>query len=439
MSTVIDTSENTTTGQRSAKRLSRRELLTASLAGGIGLSIYASQVAAAVEGQTQGRTAAEIARDEEFWLGISRAYNLDGQHIVLNGGGNNPIPNSVVDAMHRFDEMAASQPRPHNYVLWNRMYDHRVRLAQLFNCQSEELAITRNTTEGLNIVCSGLELNQGDEVILSNFDISYVLPIVEQLAERKGVSVRVVDLPLSPTTEQVVSLYRNAINSRTKLVIASHVVDGWGFVLPVKELAALAHENNAQMLVDGALGFGQIPVDVEDIGCDYYATSLHKWLNAPLGTGALFVKKDRIESLWPMYGNTRAKDDITKFEQIGTRCGPTLAAIGQAIDLYQQIGPERKAERVKYLTSRVIEALRDTSRVHVFTEVDEAKRTGLARVAVEGISGRDLTRILIDDHRIFTYGNFPGEYDGVYISPNVFNSVSDMEHFIASIREIAAA
>lgn len=422
----------------SQQRMTRRNALQLGL-GAVALAANARTIAAEAERYSLGRSADELARDEEFWMHIARAYRLDGRYIVLNGGGNNPVPTSVVEAMHRYDELSASQPRPHNYVFLNRIEDHRERLATLFNCDKEELAITRNTTEGLNIVGSGIGFAAGDEILISNYDVDYAKPVFDQLAARYGAVVKLVDLPLEPEAGDVVSRFREAITPRTKLLVASHVVDGWGFVLPVEALSALAHEHGVQMLVDGALGFGQIPVDVRDIGCDYYATSLHKWLNAPLGTGALFVKRERIESLWPLYGSTRSATDISKFEQIGTRCGPTIAAIGQAIDFYEQIGPGRKAARVKYLTGLVIDSLENVPGVTVLTERNETRRTGLARIAVSAYSGTELTTHLREEFGIYTFGNFPGPHDGVYISPNVFNSANDVDAFSRAIKKIAEA
>ncbi len=422
--------------QKLSKKLSRRSALQLGI-GAIALAADAGAIAQTAQAKAFGRSAEQLAKDEEFWMQIARAYRLDGRYIVLNGGGNNPIPDSVVDALHRYDELSASQPRPHNYLFLNHIDEHRERLATLFNCGSDELAITRNTTEGLNIVGSGLDFKAGDEIIVSNFEEVYAKPVFEQVAARHGAIVKTIELPLEPTAEEVVARYRDAMTSNTRMLVASHVVDGWGFVLPVKELSELAHANGAQMLVDGALGFGQIPVDVQQIGCDYYATSLHKWLNAPLGTGALFVKRERIEALWPLYGVTTARTDIRKFERIGTRCGPTIAAIGQAIDFYQQIGPTRKAARVKYLSSLARDDLKGVSGVTFLTERDEAKRTGLARIAVTGYDGRSLTTALREEFGIYTFGNFPGEYDGVYISPNVFNSANDMLTFTAAVKQLA--
>ena len=212
----------------------------------------------------------------------------------MNGGGNNPLPRTVVNALSRFHRMAASQPRPHNYDQLAYRTDHRRRLARLFGCDADELALTRNTTEGLNIVGWGLPLQEGDEVVLSQFETRYGGAIFRERAKRHGVVVREIELPIAPTVQQVIEGYESALSSRTRLFVASHVVDSWGFVLPVKELAELAHANDAQILVDGALSFGHMPINVHELKSDYYATSLHKWLNAPLGTGALFVRRDRM-------------------------------------------------------------------------------------------------------------------------------------------------
>ncbi|CAK9039504.1 Probable ABC transporter ATP-binding protein NosF [Durusdinium trenchii] len=298
------------------------------------------------------------------------------------------------------------------YRLWARIDNHRERLAALMDCAPQEMAITRNTTEGLNIVGWGLSLNQGDEVLMSDVDDRYARVIFEQRAKRHGLIVRRIKLPVAPTARQTVQLFEEAMTPKTKLIVASHLVDGFGYVLPIRELSELAHDRDAQLLADGALSFGHIPVSMKELGCDYFATSLHKWLNAPLGTGALYVRRDRLEDLWPLYGTRREADDIRKFEDIGTRSGPTIAAIGQALDFYEQLGPERKAARVRYLLSIVMDNLSRVNRVRVITEPDERKRTGLARVAVEGMSGRDLTTTLREEFDIYTYGNFPGPNDG---------------------------
>ncbi|MEO1251327.1 MAG: aminotransferase class V-fold PLP-dependent enzyme [Pseudomonadota bacterium] len=418
--------------------LSRRSLMSGASAASVAFAANAASIASAAAQGARGRSDSDIARDELFWMDVARAYRLDGRWIILNGGGNNPHPTAVVDALSRYDAMSASAPRPHNYIFQARIDNHRARLAALMDCAPEEIAITRNTTEGLNIVGWGLSLAEGDEVLMSDVDDRYAGEIFEQRARRHGVVVRRIELPVSPSARQTVRLFEEAMTARTKLIVASHIADGWGYVLPIRELSELAHDRGAQLLADGALSFGQVPVSMADLQCDYFATSLHKWLNAPLGTGALYVRLDRLEALWPLYGVRRDSDDIRKFEDIGTRSGATIAAIGQALDFYEQLGPDRKAARVRYLLSLVMDRLERVDGVRVITEPDPQKRSGLARIAIDGVSGADLTTILREQFDIYTWGNWPGPNDGVYISPNVFNSSVHMAAFSDAIERIAA-
>ena len=415
--------------------LTRREGLMAM--GGVALAVNAPAIAAKAVTSVQGSSAKELATDEAFWRSVAGAYRLDSRWLMLNGGGSNPHPIAVTEALQRYDAQASSAPRPHNYVLGNRIDDHRRRLATLMDCSPEEVAITRNTTEGLNIVGWGLPLREGDEVVMSDVDEYYAGKVFEQRARRDGIRLRKVQLPIEPTAAQTLAAFSGAMTSNTRLLVASHLADGLGYVLPISELAQLAHDRGAQLLVDGALSFGQVPVSMKQFGCDYFATSLHKWLNAPLGTGALFVRRDRVEELWPLYGTRHEPGDIRKFEDIGTRSGPTIAAIGDALDFYEQLGPERKAERLKYLLSVVMAELASAEGVRIITEPDESKRTGLARVVVTGLAGAELMNVLREEYGIFTFGNWPGPIDGVYISPNVFNSADQMRQFAQAVRAIA--
>ena len=410
--------------------INRRELLSGALTTA-GAAVVAAPLASA------GTGIDNPSNDEDFWIDVALEYELDDRYTILNGGGNNPLPRPVVDALSRYQRRAAAQPRPFNYELIAYREQHRRRLAPLLGCEAEELALTRNTTEGLNIVARGLSLGPGDQVLLSNYEENYALRAFRPLHERFGVDVDVVELPVSPSVDEVVDAFAEQINETTRLLVASEIVDSWGFVLPIRELADLAHSNGAQLLVDGALGFGHVPVDVEALDCDYYATSLHKWLNAPLGTGALYVKRDRIRDLWPLYGVSTDPFDIRKFESIGTRDGAAIAAIGQAIDFYELIGVERKAARLRFLLAYVMEKLADVDGVTIITERDPKRRAGLARIVVDGYSGPELTKMLRDDFSFWVYGNSPGPHDGVYVSPNVFNNVGDLDRFSEAVRHIA--
>ncbi|MEM9668659.1 MAG: aminotransferase class V-fold PLP-dependent enzyme [Pseudomonadota bacterium] len=415
--------------------LTRRESLTG--VGAVALAANALPVAAAAA-QGQPNNPEDVAQDETFWLQIAQAYSLDDRYIILNGGGNNPHPTAVTDALSAFDRQASSAPRPHNYTLLNHKEKIRTRLAGHFGCSSDELAITRNTTEGLNIVSWGLNLQPGDEVLISQYDNRYAGAILEQRAARHGIVLKTVDLPLSPSADDVISRFEAMMSNRTKLLVASHLTDGWGFMLPIKALSELAHRHDAKLLADGALTFGHIPINVKDLGCDYYATSLHKHLTAPLGTGALYVRRELIAELWPLYGVRTDPEDIRKFEQIGTRSGPTVAAISQAIDFYETIGPTNKAARMRYLTEIVRRELKNVKDAEFISERDPDLRTGLARIAINSMTGRDLTKTLREDFHIFTFGNWPGRSDGVYISPNLFNTPKHMHAFADAIRQISA-
>ncbi|MEM7503151.1 MAG: aminotransferase class V-fold PLP-dependent enzyme, partial [Pseudomonadota bacterium] len=365
-------------------KIARRAMLGGGIAaiGSTAVPDWLVQAAAAAEMADSVRPGSSV-RDETFWHSVAQAYDLDSRHVVMNGGGNNPLPRTVVNALCRYQRTSATQPRPHNYDLIAYRKEHRRRLASHFGCDAEELALTRGTTEGLNTVAWGLSLDRGDEIVMSQYEASYGRKIFAQRAARHGVVVREVNLPVAPSVQEVVDAYAAAISPRTKLLVASHVVDSWGFVLPIRELSELAHDHGAQMLADGALGFGHMPIDVKELKCDYYATSLHKWLNAPLGTGALYVRRDRIRDVWPLYGVDRPADDIRKFEVVGTRDGAPIAAIGPAIDLFERIGPARKLARLRYLLDELMAQLEGADGVSVITERDPDRRVALARVAVD--------------------------------------------------------
>ena len=419
-------------------KIARRAMLGGGIAaiGSTAVPDWLVRAAAAAE-IADSVTPGSSVRDETFWHSVAQAYDLDSRHVVMNGGGNNPLPRTVVNALCRYQRTSATQPRPHNYDLIAYRNEHRHRLAGHFGCDEGELALTRGTTEGLNTVAWGLSLNRGDEIVMSQYESNYGRKIFAQRAARHGVVVREVNLPVAPSVQEVVDAYAAVMSPRTKLLVASHVVDSWGFVLPIPELSELAHDNGAQMLADGALGFGHMPINVKELKCDYYATSLHKWLNAPLGTGALYVRRDRIADLWPLYGVDRPADDVRKFEVVGTRDGAPIAAIGPAIDLFERIGAARKLARLRYLLDELMAQLDGVDGVTVVTERDPNRRVALARVAVDGFPGRELWFRLRDEERIWTYGNFSDETAGVYVSPNVFNTLSDMNYFAETIKRLA--
>jgi len=377
----------------------------------------------------------EIARDEEYWSLVAQAFHLDGRYVILNGGGQNPPTRDSLDALVRYEQFATAQARPNNSALLDRIESHRNRLAQHLNCKSAEVAITRNTTEGLNIVAHGLDLRDGDEVIVSSFDAAYAGEAFQNRVRRGGIKIVQVDLPEPPRDDDVVERFRAAISSRTRLIAVSHIADSYGFVLPIRRLAELAHLHGALMLADGALSFGRIEVNVQELGCDFYASSLHKWLGAPLGTGVLYVREKLIPSLWPLYGVGEPNvPDIRKYEWIGTRSGSTIAAIGQAIDFHETIGPSRKAARLNYLLQYVLPRLDGVPGVTWLSDVEPDRRT-ISRIGVRGWSGVQLAAALRERFNFWTLGA-PG-WDNTYISPNLFNLTPQMDRFVDAIKTLS--
>lgn len=383
-------------------------------------------------------TPAALAPDETYWGLVAQAFVVDGRYVVLNGGGQNPPVRATLDALTRGEAYAAAQPRPNNYTLLAQIDAHRQRLARHLNVTADEVAITRNTTEGTNIVLHGIPLTRGDEVLVSSFESTYAGPALSNRIGRDGVRMVVAETDVPPSDDAMVAAFARAITPQTRLLIASHIADGWGFVLPIARIAELARRAKVPLLCDGALSFGAVPVDLRALGCDYYVSSLHKWLGAPLGTGALFVRRDLVATTWPLYGSDVSASDIRKFEDIGTRPGASIAAIGQALDFHETIGPDQKAARLSYLLGLAIGPLAGVSGVAVYSDAIASRRT-LARVTVAGWSGIALANALRERFGLYAFGGFEDRWGGIYIAPNLFNTPAQMARFVSAVRELATA
>jgi selenocysteine lyase/cysteine desulfurase len=380
-----------------------------------------------------------LATDEDFWVVIAQAFAVDGRYVVLNGGGQNPPTRATVEALVRGEQLAAAQPRPNNLQLLAQVEQHRVRLARALNASPGEVALTRNTTEGLHLVINGLTFARDDEILVSPYEEVYAEVACRVRVARDGVRVVRASVEPGASDDAIVRAFERALSPRTKLVVCSHIADAWGYVLPIARLSALARRAGIPLLCDGALSFANIPVDVLALGCDFFATSLHKWLGAPLGTGALYVRSDRLATLWPTYGSTLAATDIRKLETVGTRPGAPIAAIGPALDFHEAIGSERKAARLRHLLSLAVTPLADMRGIRVYTDADTTRRGSLARLTVEGWPGERVATVLRERHGIYTFGGMQDAVGGLYIAPNLFNLPHQLSRFVAAMREIAAA
>lgn len=384
----------------------------------------------------------ELAADEEFWQVVRQAYSIDSAYLMLNADANNIPPRAVHEAHMRNLEIVSAAPfiNTRRGGIMGQAERVRQRLARLANVSAEEIALTRNTTEGLNIAIAGMKLARGDEVVCTDHEYPVIHAALVQRAAREGIVVRKIALPILPKSPgALVDAYRAAISTKTRAVIVSHIVDGVMQIMPVREIAELGRRAGAKVLVDGALAFGQMPVDIGAIDCDYYATSLHKWLSAPLGTGMLYVRAAVIEDTWPLFANAAADSkNVRKFEAIGTHSYAEIAATGQAIDFYEEIGPERKAARLRYLKNYWANQLRDEPRVRFGVSLAPEHSAASVHVGVEGIEGSALSRWMIEKKRIWVYGPIRSSaVDGVYVAPNLYTRLSELDQFVAALREAA--
>ena len=386
-----------------------------------------------------GRPPAEIAADEDFWAEIQRAFTVDRTLVNLNNGGVSPSPRVVQEAMARY--LALSNEAP-VHTMWNLLEPQvesvRRELAHEFGCDPEELAITRNASESLETCQLGLPLEPGDEVLTTNQDYPRMLTTWDQRARRDGIVIKQVSFPVPPPSPQfLVDLFEKNIGPRTKVIHCCHITNLTGQIFPIREIMALARAHGIEVIVDGAHAFAHFPFTRDQLDCDYYGTSLHKWLLAPHGTGFLYVRREKIERVWPLMAAPESmKGNIRKFEEIGTHPAANHNAIAEALEFHRGIGAERKAARLRYLRDRWMDALEPDSRIHIRTSRDPAQSGGLALVSVDGYEPGQLTEHLWQRHRIIVTPIVHPEFKGLRITPNVYTTLRELDVFVEAVQNV---
>lgn len=391
--------------------------------------------AAAVE----GRPPEEVATDEDFWFAVQQAFSVDRSMINLNNGGVCPSPNVVQDAVRRYLEYSNQAPAYHMWRHLEPMVEGvRIRLARTFGCDPEEMAITRNASEALEICQLGIDLAPGDEVLTTNQDYGRMLTTWDQRVRREGITVNKVPFLTPPTSMQdLVDLFERNITPRTKVILFCHVINLTGQIFPVKEICQMARERGIETIVDGAHAFAHFPFQRDDLQCDYYGTSLHKWLLAPIGTGFLYVKRDKIEKLWPLMAAPESKNgDIRKFEEIGTHPAALHNAIAEALTFHHGIGAERKIARLRYLRDRWMRRLEGQPGVLLHTSFDPAMAGGLANVGIEGVEPGALAAHLWNSQKIFVVGIGHPDCTGIRVTPNVYTTLDEIDRFAESMEDV---
>ena len=381
----------------------------------------------------------EVAADEEYWATIQKAYTVSGI-INLNNGGVSPAPLVVQQAVERYNKMSNEGP---SYYMW-RVLDKgreplRLKLAELAGADAEEIAINRNATEALSTVIYGLPLKKGDEVIGTLQDYPNMVQAWKQRQLRDGIKYKQIsfEFPIE-SDDEIVESFEAAITRNTKLLHITHVINWVGQIMPVKKICAMAKKRNIEVLVDGAHSFGLLDFSIADLGCDYFGTSLHKFLSAPIGSGMLWIKKEKISKIWPLTcAEQPQSSNIRKFENLGTRSFPIEQGIGEAINFHNAIGAKRKEERIRYLKNYWALKAKEIPGVKIHTSLLPAYSCAIAGVSVEGIKLAEVDAALFKKYKIHTVSIIWENISCVRVTPHVYTTLKELDTLVTALTEIA--
>ena len=381
--------------------------------------------------------------DEDFWGEIQRAFDCDRSIVNLNNGGVSPSPSHVLDQMIRDLRFSNELPVIHMWqTLEPRIESVRRELAREFGCDPEEMAITRNASEANETMILGLDLKAGDEVIVTNQNYGRMITAWEQRVRRDGIVLKQVSVKLPPpSAEYIVEQFKAAVTPRTRVIEVTHITNLSGQIMPVRALVEWCRPRGIEVFVDGAHAFAHFPFTRDELGCDYYGTSLHKWLLAPIGTGFLYVRKARQKQLWPLMAAPESMDEnIRKYEEIGTHPAANHNAISVALAFHQAIGGERKVARLRYLRDRwARRVIRESDRCRVLTPLDGPLGAGIGLVHVEGLDPNRLVGWMMEKHKIVVTPIVHAEFNGLRVTPNVYTTTREVDLFaeklLAAVRE----
>ncbi len=383
---------------------------------------------------------AEAAMDEDFWATIQQSFSVTRGIVNLNNGGVSPSPRMVTEAFVRY---TWQQEDATAYTMWQLLEPQsetiRTGLAEIFGCDAEEIAITRNASESLEILLMGMDFKPGDEILTTTQDYPRLLTTLKQREMREGLKLNLIKVPVAPKDfNDLATPFERAVTPKTKLILVSHQINLTGQIMPVRKVCEMARARGIETIVDGAHSFAQFDFKRDDLQCDYFGTSLHKWIYAPKGTGMLYVKKDKIPKIWALMASENSnKNDIRKFEEIGTHSAAMRLAIGEAVLFHNAIGGKRKEARLRYLSRYWMNKIKDIPKIGFNTSFDDAQSCAIANFKIEGIDPVKIGDYLMAKHKIFTTPIVHEEFTGIRITPNVYTTLWELDRFCEVVAGIA--
>ena len=426
---------------------SRRKFIQQStlLAGGLITAVAVDPWAHAAENiPSLDYSKVPLLNDDDFWAWVRSCFTTSSNIINLNNGGVSPQPKQVQDVHIKYYQWCNEAP---TYYMWRSLDEGREplrrKLAHFSGVDPEEISINRNATEALNTIIFGLDLKEGDEVVVNKYDYPNMRNAWKQREKRDKIKLSWVELNM-PTTDDdyIYKIYADAINSKTKIVYLTHLINWTGQLIPIsvmKRIADLAHKVGAEVIVDGAHSFAHTDYKIGDLGCDYYGTSLHKWICAPFGNGMMYIKKDKIKNVWALLSNDIPDgDNIRKFESLGTRSFASEMAIGSAIDFHNAIGSERKENRLFKLKKYWTDQVKGLPKVTFYSPLEKNYSCAIANFGIEGMKGSEIEALLMKNRKVHTVAIEYEKINGVRVTPNVYTSFYDLDQLVEGIKEIIA-
>lgn len=385
-------------------------------------------------------SAADTAGDDEFWKQVRGKYRLKPDYINLENGYYNILPNPLLE---KYITHIRELNYQGSYYMRTVQSDNKkkmaTQLAALTGCPAEELILTRNTTESLDIIIGGFPWKEGDEAVMAEQDYGAMLQMFKQVSKRHGVVNKIISIPNHPKSdEEIVQLYANAITPKTRLLMVCHMINITGQILPIRKICEMAHNKGVEVMVDGAHALAHIQFKIPDLQCDYYGASLHKWLSVPLGVGMLYTKKEHVQKIWPLLAEEdRPLEDISKLNHIGTHPVHTDLSIEDAIQFYQMIGAERKEARLRFLQNYWTSRVNANPRVVLNTPTSSDRACAIANVGIKGIKPSLLAETLLKNYKIWTVAIDYANVQGCRITPNVYTTTNELDQLVIALQELS--